>query len=752
METAGLIDSLAHFDKARDSAEQGFRQDTGARFRDALTSLRGRAEGLARLATESQHIEKALSHDSKRPLGLGQCLAAKRKFEGLSEPEPGRSRALTDRQWFDGLPDLERNQLRAALDRRWSQLVDNAVNHLRERIKQLPKDADPAERLSLWLSILILTPEDIAAEIEVGSLLSTTVTNFRKEVTEVTHDVNAYRARHAHGTLRDKGTLGQQIEDDQALQQRLVDLQPAVELCVWHQPKYQSFYNDLAGLESDLDGWLKRLKDFNGAIARVRFQADTALRTGNFADAREALALSDTTLAEKRATDGHFGIHFKGFSSHPTFQWLEAYVSRQEGRRRAEERRCQHFEWWVELQGVAEVSEIESLPVLMQLREKYDQALPPLREWWRDFESELKRLALNGRTPIEGTYDLLQETAQADRRCLECGDRPAPPNAPTDRPVCVNPDCENYGREVIRGYRDPTGLQGALIYQNPADNQVSRGRTEIIQRIEPIVAQIENLRAWLGQFRQPSHLELVRLGGRGVVNWSVERKEIERMLYKGKLHEARERCQAVLGADDDAGLVDGLWPLQRAQRELEAPTDESLKGQADLRDPTREEFIQQFKKDVEAGRMLSAPALRLYQKRKEWIEQLENNIKECKELETTIRERIKKVQAAWDKLTETLDSALKPWFPWFGENNRRRRLAEAVYGYARLCSADEKFLRLWREHRAEVNTAIQSAWNEHPELFKTMDGLRQQYHEVDEHYRDLDELMSTFPPSPSSRP
>lgn len=529
---------LDYFYEAHKAAEQGLKCDDTTKFQEELSALGQAAESFIKLENKVARVERALE---SRPISFVDCRQAVDRYKVLLQDNTPLSQITLEKWWQD--------------------LVHRSCKQLERQDESLPPDADLLKQINTPLGITILNPQDPQANKALAAMLSNTISSFKFEVERRIGDVDgglvSHRLDHLYrvedgaitfsadesGRVSEywqldetsnggRYVLERQIEADNLLRGKLIELIEALKICVEHRADYQTSLKEIQALDNGLASWLGRLANFKKDVQRVMaFTADAGLRRGRFQSIEKALSYNDQGLAQQNR--GAMGTGFSGFGNHPTFLWLrDEYVAGMKERRREEERRKNYFDWYIQCQHVYDSDQLEGILSNMDASNNTEKD-----SHWTAFKKQARADLERNNTPIEMALAVLQEMQAHEPK-------------------------------------DATGLQAGLAFRNPEKKNLSFEGLKILPELEAIVGQIQSMRKRLGRLQSVKGHAVVSNEWPGVVNWTEVKKQVNTLIRACELRGAAFLCRDSRVGLPPNNLFNGFWSLEKALMVIKKLPDE----------------------------------------------------------------------------------------------------------------------------------------------------------------------------------
>jgi len=471
---------------------------------------------------------------------------------------------------------------------------------------QILKTDDIFAKLDAYLAMDALYPAEPMIHGKLATLVIDGAAQIQSEVNDIVFDYTGQKffnrlSNQARNELHHGEIIRLQSQDTDRALSKLEQLNTAIELL----PRTLVANNRaLSGLslseaKKNLMDWSKQLAVFQVA----RDQALTLMERGlrqpdHFKTVRYILRLggSSAPLAEP-VPDG-----FRN-EQHPTLRWLTEQLYSTEERRKRQEDLLTRIEICLRLERVERAEE------LGEPKSSSERAL---------FDELRQKLA----SPTQRTFPL-EEALKAMRQMA--------------------------GEEK----HDVCGLQEDIIYLDPDNYQhLHNGLEQVESVIAKKVRQVQVLRHWLGEFRATS-----RVTGEtnpGFVNWDEKKIEIERLRdsHRDNLALARKECARVRQGDE-AGMIDGVWSLQKTFDELD-PKKMMEALRAALPDDA----------PADGAFALCKPAENLNQERQALRERIDTQRKDAKQVEDNIVWRIQNFNTRWESFQAAQNALLRHKKKW----------------------------------------------------------------------------------------
>ncbi len=581
------LTSLTHCERAVDYGQRGLKCSNARKCQSQLNDLITQAQRYKKFESKKFEISRLLRGEVH-----------------IHEAQTAKNTYLQARDGNDPLIEL--------LDKWWQAELERAIRQLRQQSAKLPEHSSPFTRLEPWICIVILTGQwSGQTQDEIDRLIRLAGALTRQVQAEVADSAAALHSEYA--TIDPKrDVLAKQIEFCEQLRQDLVAPLSALQFC--HEAiseravasnsvleklatRLKSNSEALGNSVSELDRWMEgKLKPFQSELGQTIDLIRNALRRGSFelVDNVFTRATASPTAPQPPGLPEP-GTAFQGFTAHLSYLWLREYVEEQKGRLQKQKEHKQYIDWGFKLEVESAVHPADLDKRVEQWQQDNKTASTPVQTQFDGFVSDLRVSLAHGHYPLERIFHRLEEMRTQEDK-------------------------------------DECRLQAQLVYQDPETRMRYEGLTQIAPIIQKKTRQIEQIRNWLAEHGIPEQGATIQHRCPGIADWDSAEKSIKADRKIGKFSRASQRCYDLReGLDnpqsDNRFTAEGLWPLERARRELG-------------RLPT------------EIGNPTSAVIRALDAKRIQRLAELERQIEECRNLEKDLATRKKRQETAQKEIEE----------------------------------------------------------------------------------------------------
>jgi hypothetical protein len=333
-----------------------------------------------------------------------------------------------------------------------------------------------------------------------------------------------------------------------------------------------------------LDQWLgSKLRPFQDELGQTIDLVRRALQDGKFDLVDNVFSRATASRTTPQAPGlPEPGTAFQEFLTHLSYLWLREYVQEQKERLRKQKEHKDYLDWGFdfEVETMVQVDELERRAE--EWRQSNKTAGTPLQDQFDNFITDLRVSLMQGRYPLERIFHRLIEMQTEEKD-------------------------------------DVCGLQAQLNYQDSETRMRYKGLKQIEPVLQAKIQQIGLLRNWLAERGILVPGATVQQRCLGIADWDNAKEGIGNECDAGKFDSAFERCRDIregLGLPESGNPFtrDGLWPLERARRELGLLP-------------------------IELGTPVSKVIRVLLAQRERQLAELDRQIKECAKREEDIKER-----------------------------------------------------------------------------------------------------------------